>query len=636
MEICRFLIKVETQMASRKLAHLSVIKDIKQQSRYAAKYLLGLTLSGVLLSGCAMVGPGYEQPALPMLSTNYQTRDSQLQPALDLETWWQSFSDPTLDQLVSRALANNLTVQVAVERIVEAQANMNMKGRKLCPKVDSNCEVDLFGRRERSQQAAQAELLAKEYSLQDVQQTLIADVATSYLNIRLLQTQIEIVEKSLQLQQETTTLVSGRAKAGVVTKLDAEQTVAFLHRTRAERVALESQLDTEFNRIGILLGESPTSSLRDFVGFGPIPNAPYLPAAGIPADLIRRRADVRQAEAEVGAATARIGIAKADLYPRLRLKGLISPLSASPLAGNFFDFGRGGDVVAIHESQMRQTVGNYRITVLDAVKEVEDSMALYDGYQKQLAELEIALQSDAKAVELSLQRYEMGKSDFQRVIDVQMQMLEDSQASAETRAKANIQMIKLYNAVGGGWPTQTAAAGHGCTEGAAGHPNGYLGGCWGDSQSVSQIGFQEDSYPMNSSQPTAQFGDAQHSGASVYGDHSTQPTGSQITLPPQPSSHSILQTDDFGPIELVPDFGQNQQSPGGSTGRNVLTEMFDWDENEIAVVKSLRQNQSPALPSATAGYITDSPQLDSQRNTQKASFNRSAPLVWDSEPIKVD
>ena len=165
-----------------------------------------------------------------------------------------------MDQLVSRSLANNLTVQVAVERIVEARANLNMKGRKLCPHVDSNWELDLFGRIESTQQAAQANLLAKEFSLQDVQQTLVADVATSYLNIRLVQTQIELVEQSLQLQQNTTTLVSGRASAGVVTKLDAEQTVAFLHRSRADKAALELELDTEFNRLAILLGESPTFS----------------------------------------------------------------------------------------------------------------------------------------------------------------------------------------------------------------------------------------------------------------------------------------------------------------------------------------------------------------------------------------
>ena len=283
-------------MTSRELAHLI---DIKRRSQSAIGYLLGLPMVALLLSGCAMVGPSYQQPALPMLTSNYQMRDSQLQPAVDLDSWWQSFADPTLDQLVSRALASNLTVQIATERIVEARANVAMESRRLLPNVGTNCQLDLFSRHKRSQQVAEAELLAKEYSLQNAQQALVADVARSYLTIRFLQNQIEIVDQSLQLQQATTTLVSGRAEAGVVTKIDAEQSVAFLHRTRAERAVLESQLDAEFNRLGILLGESPTPSLRGFVGVGPLPSAPYLPTAGIPADLIRRRPDIQQAEAEI-------------------------------------------------------------------------------------------------------------------------------------------------------------------------------------------------------------------------------------------------------------------------------------------------------------------------------------------------
>ena len=500
----------------------------------------------------------------------------------------------------------------------EARVNLTAKSRKLLPKVNLNCEIDLFGRQDRSQQAAEVELLAQEYSLEDVQRTLIADVATSYLSIRLLQNQIEIVENSLQLQQATTTLVSGRADAGVVTKLDAEQTVAFLHRTRADKAALELQLDTEFNRLGILLGESPTSSLRDFVGFGQIPDAPYLPAAGIPADLIRRRPDIRKAEAEVGAATARIGIAKADLYPRLRLSGFLSPLGGpSPLAGNPLNFRRGNDNVEIHESQLRQAVGSYRVAVLDAVKEVEDSMSMYENYRKQLAELEIALQADTKAVELSLQRYELGKSNYQRVMDVQMQMLEDSQSSAEARAKANIQLIQLYKAVGGGWPVQTAGAGYGCAECATGHQGGSLEGCWSSDPSMQQTDFQDYSDYMNQAQPNHQLQDIQ-----------------QISS--ERNSHSILNTDDYGPIEFTPDMGQIQQIPIGSTDKNVLAEMFDWDEKDAAVVKSSPQTRSLNLPIATAGYFPESPRVNNKQNTQKASSISSSPLVWDSEAIKVD
>ena len=645
----RFLIKVDTQMTSQKLAHLM---DMKKKSRLAMGYLLGLPMLGLLLSGCTTVGPTHQQPALPMLSSNYQTRDSQLQPAQDLESWWQSFADPTLNQLVSRSLANNLTVQIAVERIVEAQANASLQGEKSSPHAILNCKMDPFGRTERVQQVAQAELMAQEYSFQEAQQTLIADVATSYLTIRLLQNQIEIVENSLLLQQETTISLEGRAKAGVVTKLDAEQTVAFLHRTRAEKAALNRQLDTEFNRLSILLGESPSPALRDLVGFGQSQDAPYLPMAGIPADLIRRRPDIRQAEAEVVAATARIGIAEADLYPSFNLLGELSvksrdtaslfqtnsPASVAPFVRLCMKHsGRINDNIEIHYSRLRQAVGHYRVAVLNAVKEVEDSMAMYDGFQKQSAELQIALQSDAKAVELSLQRYEMGKSNFQRVIDVQMQMLKDSQASAAVRAKANIQLIKLYKAVGGGWALQsvnTSSSSCGCAECAAGNPEGG-GDCWSSNHSQQQTEYHDD-YNMSQAPHPSQFQNPQSSETTVFETNLMQPAGSQNFSPPQPNNHSILQTDDYGPIEFTPNLGQTRQVPTGSTEKEVLSEMFDWNESDAAVVKSTLQKYSPVSPVATAGYFTESPRVNDKQNTQKASSIESAPMVWDSEAIKVD
>ena len=653
-------------MASRKIAQLI---DINKPSWLAIAYLLGLPMVGLLLSGCAMVTPDYSQPALPMLSASYQMRDSQLQPAVDLDSWWHSFADPTLNQLASRALANNLTVQIAVERIVEARANVTMESRRLLPNVGMNCELDLFDRHKRSQQVAEAELLANEYSLQNAQQALVADVATSYLMIRLLQNQIEIVDQSLQLQQATTTQVSGRAKAGVVTKIDAEQSVAFLHRTRAERAVLESQLDAEFNRLGILLGESPSPSLRGFVGFGQLPSAPYLPVAGIPADLIRRRPDIRQAEAEVVAATARIGIAKADLHPRFRLSGFLSPLSgdALPFGGNLFNSGRVQDNIDIHESRLRQAVGNYRVVVLNAVKEVEDSMAKFDGHQKQSVELERALQSDSKAVELSLQRYEMGKSDFQRVIDIQMQMLEDSQASAASRAKASVQLVNLYNSLGGGMPPQVsvvpqqqqvAGASCGCAECMTSHQDDYLGGCWSSDPSAQQSEFQGDTSYINQAPPT------------IQGQPAIQPDGSQLISSPEHKDHSILQSEDFGPIDFNPNFSQlPQQIPAEVEGRNVMAEMFDWEEqnasgpqdvgqnqqilnsfthdkisaemfdwdkDDAAVVKSLQQKPSSAGSVMPAGYFADSLRENNKRNTPKSSSIKRAPMVWDSEAAKVD
>ena len=609
---------------------------------------------GLLLSGCTLVGPDYQQPGLQNLSSEFQPRDFQQQPTQELDDWWRSFADPTLDQLVGQALSSNLTVQIAAERIVQARANANLNGANFLPTVDSitsyeyrkrspnarpfvgqngnpfqlfnlgldsSWEIDLFGRLERSLQAAEAELIAQEFSLQDVQQTLVADVASSYLTIRLLQDQLHTVERSIELQQETTTVVNGRAKAGVATKLDSEQTVAFLHRTGADKAALELQLDVEFNRLSILLGESPGSPLRDFVGFGPIPDAPYLPAAGIPADLIRRRPDVRQAEAVVVAATARIGIATADLYPTLSLLGTIG-VSAQDVSAlfqtdsllfnvgpsfrwNILHFGRINDNIEIQESLTRQAVGSYRLAVLDAVKEVEDSMAKYEGFQKQLAALESAVQSDAKAVDLSLQRYEMGKSNFQRVLDVQVQLLQDAQAVAAARANANIQLIRLYKAVGGGWPGRMgAAAGRGCAECEAGNQLGCQGGC----MTSDQLAGHDVNYQQTQAHPT-KFETIISS--EVIDSGTTQPNGLNDSGFPNdpiqdvPSNDSpILNSDSFaafgikntlastwqsdfskrrtsGQLNFTPDLGQAASSkpPSGAAGKAVMAEMFDWDAN---------------------------------------------------------
>ncbi|MDB2687212.1 TolC family protein [Mariniblastus sp.] len=696
-------------MRSRKLDHLVVIET---QRRLAIRFLLGFAMFGMMLTGCTLVGPEFQQPAIPMLSTEYQTRDSLQQPAQDLDDWWRSFADPTLDQLVSQALKSNLTVQIAAERIIEARANVNLKGRSLLPTtdllssyeyrkrspnarpfvgqngnpfqlfnlgLDSSWEIDLFGRLERSIQAAEAELVAQEFSLQDVHQTLVADVATSYLSIRLLQDQIHTVEKSLELQQETTTVVNSRSKAGVATKLDSEQTDAFLHRTRATMAALELQLDVEFNRLSILLGESPAMPIRDFVGFGPIPDAPYLPAAGIPADLLRRRPDVRQAEAVVRAATARIGVAEADLYPTLSLLGNIGVSSQNvsslfqtdsllfnvgpSFRWNILNIGRIRNNIEIHESLMRQAAGGYRVAVLNAVQEVEDSMARYDGYRKQVDALESAVESDANAIGLSLQRYELGKSNFQRVLDVQMQLLQDAQAVATARANANIQLIKLYKSVGGGWPGPLAVTGSSCGCACTECASGNQGGCLAGVQPVQLSEIQDFTYDESQGQSATQFptilssevvspatsgfGDYGHSedfgnqledlqtdGATILNVEPMQPADSKIVLPRTGIPGAL--PGDFGPIELPLNLDQTRQIQNQPTGKKVLAEMFDWDASDAAVVKSLDQRRSSLSSNATAGYFTEVPKDDNKQNTQKASTIGAAPMVWDSQSVKVD
>lgn len=458
------------------------------------------------ITGCRVVGPDFSGAPIPEIGQDFHA-SSTLNgvPQADPTTFWSSFSDPILDQLVAQSLDQNLTVRQAAERIIEARANVSLNGGQLYPNVnsnsgyafskrspnaqpfvgvngrsfslfsngfDSNWEIDLFGRIERSIEAAEAELEAQHATLADVQQTLTADVATSYFTIRLLQEQITLIEHSIELQQSTAALVDGRTNAGISTELDREQTNAFLHRSNAQVAALRQQLNLEYNRLSLLLGETASQELRAFVGFRGVPESTLAPLMGIPSDLLRRRPDVRKAESLVHAACARIGVAEADLYPSLSLIGSIS-LSAKDASQlfqsdsmafalgpsvkwNILHFGRIFDNIEIHESRMRQTLAAYQQAVLSAVKEVEDSLIQYDGFQRQLVAIDRARQADAKAVELSLGRYKAGKANFQRVLDTQLQLLQDSQGVAAARANSIIQLVRLYKATGGGWPGRTS------------------------------------------------------------------------------------------------------------------------------------------------------------------------------------
>ncbi|MEL7500488.1 MAG: efflux transporter outer membrane subunit [Planctomycetota bacterium] len=479
-----------------------------QRRKFASIFPLAIlaTLAVISLSGCRLVGPDFDGAPIPNLEAEFQAAPvMHALPQADPVDFWASFSDPTLDQLVGQALANNLSVKKSAERIIEARAKLHLSGGQLLPDMnynseyaftkqslnarpfvgpngktfslfsrgfDSVWEIDLFGRIERGIESAEAELELQHANLADVQQILTADVATSYFSIRQIQEQFELVKASLELQHRTAELVEGRAEAGNSIELDREQTTAFIHRSTAQLATLEQQLELEFNRMSILLGEAPSDALRVFIGYRPIPVASLSPQTGIPADLLRRRPDVRRAEAAVHSATAQIGIAESDLYPSLSLIGTIS-LSAKDVTKlfqteslafsvgpsfrwNILHFGRICDNIDIQESRFRQSIADFQQAVLTAVKEVEDSMISYAGFQRQWIEFDRARKADEKAVRLSLEQYEVGEANFQRVLDAQLQLLQDSRAAIQARANSITQLVRLYKSTGGGWPGPTS------------------------------------------------------------------------------------------------------------------------------------------------------------------------------------
>ena len=467
--------------------------------------LISIVAVSILLSGC-VVGPDYSLNAPARITDSFKGNSVNNRsagtptPVVPVEYWWQSFADPTLNALVSKAMNQSLSLQAAFERIVEARANYRLQTGRLLP--DGNTlsdyqflqrsqnarpfvgqngdpfnlfsngfavtwELDLFGRIERSIQAAEASVELQEHDLEYIRQVLIADIASSYLRVRLLQEQIMTTQKSIGLQTQTVDLIENRALAGASTDLDRAQTKSFLRRSEALLASQEQQLEVEFNQLSLLLGESPGESIVQFVGNQPLPRIPAIPDTGIPADLLRRRPDVRRDERAVAAASALIGVAEADLYPRLTLLGDISLSARSPsqlfqtdslafsigpaVTWNVLHAGRICSNIEVFESQFRQALIAYQQTVLDAVREVEDGIAKHHGSFQQWDAFTGAIEEDQIAVELSLERYEIGKINFQRVLDAQQQLLSDQQERTAAQAAAIEQLIRTFKALGGGW-----------------------------------------------------------------------------------------------------------------------------------------------------------------------------------------
>ena len=449
------------------------------------------------LSGC-MVGPEFAQPSSPAIQHQYSAGKWATADPMSSSDWWNFFSDDVLNGLIQRAQSQNLPLREAFERIVEARSNVQLKGGQLKPNgdvfgeyqysknsanarpfvaansdpfdlfrlgLDTSWELDLFGKIKRGIEAANSELQFQEYEYEYIRQTLLSDIAVSYLQIRLLQNQIILVQENLEIQQKTLQLVRERSEAGVSTELDEKQTEAFRFRTKSLLSSLQRDVELEFNQIALLLGQVPSEALKLEVGVRPLPAMPAVPQYGVPASLLSLRPDVKREEMAVMAATANIGIAEADLYPQLSLLGSISVSAKSVSAlfetnglafsvgpsftWNILHFNRINNNISIQESKLRQALIRYQNTVLNAVKEVEDSLISQEGFRRQWTDLQSATSADQKAVELSLERYRAGKANFQRVLDAQQQLLNDKRQLAQAQIESISETVRLFKAAGG-------------------------------------------------------------------------------------------------------------------------------------------------------------------------------------------
>ena len=459
-------------------------------------------ISCVSLLGCK-VGPNYQRPTAPKLQREYLTSGTENAQSIDdLGYWWSYFNDPVLNGLIASSCRQNLDLYEAYFRIMEARAQVLVVRGGLFPQVnsddsydykrtsvnanqfvsagnlgdgfdlysvgfDSNWELDIFGRIRRSIESAVADLESHIEARRNVKVTMLADVASSYTNIRVLQKRIAIAENNLQLQRQTLEMVQHRLDAGLVRPLDKAQAESNVYTTAASIPVLRQDLQTEFNRLSILLGETPSEQLIRFVAAGEIPQSPQWMAAGVPGQLLWRRPDVRQREREVASASARIGVAVADKYPVFSLRGDVAfdtrqlatlfatdslTYSIGPsVRWNLLNFGRVRGNIQVHQARYQQAVVRYRQAILLAVEEVENGLVAYEQERQRVGHLRQAVRATTRTVDLSRSEYGSGLISFQTVLDSQRQRLTTEEQLASSEGNVVLNLIRTYKALGGGW-----------------------------------------------------------------------------------------------------------------------------------------------------------------------------------------
>jgi NodT family efflux transporter outer membrane factor (OMF) lipoprotein len=468
-----------------------------------------IAVCAALTAACA-VGPDYRIPATPTPDSWHTSPNPATPPpdAAALASWWTTLNDPLLDALIDRAIGQSPTVTQARARLAEARARYGIATSGLFPSVDASAsvsrtdadrraggdgsnsgvangektyssgldaswEIDLFGGQRRAVEAAGAQLGASEADLRDVLVTLLGDVALSYIDVRTAQSRLATAERNLETQRELLDITRWQSEAGLATALEVEQANSSYEQTRAQLPTVESTLQQSLNRLAVLTGQPPGALNAQLGERKPIPVAPLEVAEGVPADVLRRRPDIRAAERRLAAQTAEIGVAQAALYPSLSLAGSITltsldakdvfdgfrtDRSALSLTLPIFHAGALRQNVHAQSALAEQALATYESTVLAAYEEVENALTAWSNEHRRNQSLIAAAASARVASELALMQYNSGLVDFQTVLnaDRNLIVLEDSLAVSDGEMTANY--VRLYKALGGGWSVYPQAS----------------------------------------------------------------------------------------------------------------------------------------------------------------------------------
>jgi NodT family efflux transporter outer membrane factor (OMF) lipoprotein len=476
----------------------------------------------LLLAGCT-VGPDYHAPAPASLGVPDQyappvTARAAPPPVgatADLAAWWRQFDDPVLADLVARATGGNLQIAQSVARLAQAREARIQAGADLLPSltgsagatrsftrggatstvigggngspgavvttggssgrtqlsvgVDASWQADIFGGIGRSLQAARAEEASAYFDLEGVRTAIAGEVATNYINARLAQARLAIARNTLLTQNENLQIAGWRVQAGLVSSLDVEQARAQRAQTAATIPRLESSYEQAVVRLGTLIGQAPGAVRGEMEAVRPIPRGPDGIAIGIPADTLRQRPDVRSAERQLAAATARIGVAQAAMLPALSISGNIGTAAAglgnlgslitgslfAGIAQTLFDGGR-------HRSQLRsaraaadQAFAGYRQTVLSGLEDVENAIQSVEAAKIRGAELAVAVEASNNAAIYARAQYRSGLIDFLTLLQSEQSLLSARDQLASAQGDEALALVQLYLALGGGWTPDT-------------------------------------------------------------------------------------------------------------------------------------------------------------------------------------
>jgi len=462
----------------------------------------------LLMVGCAKVGPNYTRPETAVLPNWIEAGDKRLtnEPA-DYRSWWKVFNDPVLDRLIDTAYRQNLPLRVAGIRVLEARAQLGIAVGSLYPQtqqgigslqynrlsehstlaafssqlesywqdqigVTASWEIDFWGRFRRAIESADATLLASVADYDNTLVSLVSDVATNYIAIKTLEKRIDIAKENSVIQRENLELAEAKYTYGTASQRDVQQAKTILMNTEAAVPALQIQLEQTKHAVSTLLGLPPGGLAEILAGSPGIPVPPPQVALGIPADLLRRRPDVRRAEYQAMAQASQIGVAKADLYPAFSLTGTFSLISTdlgnstladmvnwhsrNVVAGpgftwNLFNYGRFTNNVRLQDAKFQELLTAYQNVVLQAQQNVEDGLVGFLKSQERAEMLAESTDAARQALDLAVEQYRGGITDFTTVITSEQSLLSAQDTFVSNLGSVASNLVAIYRGLGGGW-----------------------------------------------------------------------------------------------------------------------------------------------------------------------------------------